>query len=235
MLVVLGSGATAGTLAVTEPEANASSSVVGQGRGALAAATHSGRSGASSVRSRLKCPHDRNGIVFYRGTYSKWRAVRGLETPYPAGRKPQHCADAHYLAEVWPKRSYQARLVTEKWLEERMLSEQATWIAAIEEAQSVYPGSGPWLRSCSSTEGAGRSLSINYFQLNHQGSGAGGWLQFMRSTFERMFAAAKADAEARGFIVPRSAASWSSRLGQALAGGWAYTHGATGEWYGSGC
>lgn len=183
-----------------------------------------------------RCPDARGGLAWYRGRYTDWRAVRGLATPHPTGRKPRNCADAHYLAELWPERSLQARRATEQWLlEQRSLFEQDTWIRAIEEAQKAYPGTAWWLRSCSASEGAGRNLSINYFQLNHQGSGAGGYLQFMESTFWRMFWAAKADVEARGFQVAKSAASWSSRLGQALAGAWGLTHGRRGEWSGSGC
>ena len=115
------------------------------------------------------------------------------------------------------------------------MRERSHWIQAMREVQKVHPGTEGWLRSCSSSEGAGRNLSINWFQMNHQGSGAGGWLQFMESTFWRMFWAAKADAEARGFIVPDGLASWSSRTGQALAGAWGLTHGRRHEWSGSGC
>lgn len=103
------------------------------------------------------------------------------------------------------------------------------------EVQKAYPDTEWWLRSCSSTEGAGRNLSINYFQMNHQGSGAGGWLQFMESTFWRMYWASVEDLKARGFSFPENTASWSSRLGQAMAGAWGLTNGRRGEWHGSGC
>lgn len=175
------------------------------------------------------------GLSFYRARYSNHREVRGLETEWPAGRKPRNCADAHYLAEIWPERAYQARVATEEWiLEQKTLEEQDTWIAAIREVQAAYPDTYDWLASCSASEGAGRSLSINYFQMNHQGSGAGGWMQFMESTFWRHFGAAKTEVEARGFIVPESAARWDSRIGQALAGAWGGVN-SRGEWSGSGC
>lgn len=57
----------------------------------------------------------------------------------------------------------------------------------------------------------------------------------MESTFWRMFTAGKADAEARGFTVPKEAASWYSPIGQAIAGAWGYTHGRRHEWSGHGC
>jgi hypothetical protein len=105
----------------------------------------------------------------------------------------------------------------------------------MKKVQIAYPGTEWWLRSCSSSEGAGRNLSINYFQMNHQGSGAGGYLQFMESTFWRMYNASVEDLQARGFIIDPSSASWSSRIGQAMAGAWGLTHGRRGEWSGSGC
>lgn len=104
------------------------------------------------------------------------------------------------------------------------------WLRSVEEVQKVYPGTKSWLLSCSADEGGwGRWFP------NSIGSGAGGWLQFMESTFWRMFTAAKADAGSRGFVVPASAASWYSPIGQALAGGWGVTHGRSHEWSGSGC
>jgi hypothetical protein len=120
-------------------------------------------------------------------------------------------------------------------VDRKTLNEQETWVSAIEEVQAAYPGTASWLRSCSSSEGAGRSLSQNAFVMNHQGSGAGGWLQFMESSFWRMFWAGKSDLESRGYVVPKEAASWSSRIGQAIAGAWGVTHGRRGEWSGSGC
>lgn len=104
------------------------------------------------------------------------------------------------------------------------------WHRSVAQAQRAYPGTTGWLLSCSSSEGGhGRWVP------NSQGSGVGGWLQFMPGTFRRMFTAAKADVQRRGFVVPASAASWYSPLGQALAGAWGVTHGRRHEWAGSGC
>jgi hypothetical protein len=63
----------------------------------------------------------------------------------------------------------------------------------------------------------------------------GGCMQMYPSTFWRMFSAAKADVEARGYIVPKSAASWYSPLGQALGSAWGLKNGRRGEWHGPGC
>lgn len=182
------------------------------------------------------CPYAHAGVAFYRSRFVRWQLQRGASVP--AWRQPRNCADARYLANVWATRAKQSRQATERYLvelERKTLHERPTWVRAIREAQKAYPGTEWWLRSCSSWEGAGRHLSVNDFVMNHEGSDAGGWLQFMEGTFWRMFGAAKAEVESRGFVVPREAVSWSSRIGQALAGGWAVKHHATHEWSGSGC
>jgi len=164
--------------------------------------------------------------------------VREVETPYPAGRKPRHCGDAYFLADLWRTRAFDERLRTVEWVEEHTLEDfrvgrgESAWLMAVEEVQSVFPGSAGWLRSCSaptSEGGWGRWIP------NTQGSGAGGWLQFMHSTFWRMYGVAERVARERGFRVPKSAASWYSPLGQALAGAWGYLNGRRHEWSGSGC
>jgi hypothetical protein len=151
-------------------------------------------------------------------------------------RQPHSCAYTGWLVEVWKERAAKAKRAHGRWaLAQITLYEQPTWIRAMREVQKAYPGTEGWLRSCSSTEGAGRNLSINYFQMNHQGSGAGGYLQFMESTFWRMYGAARSDVLNRGFKLDRRSASWYSRLGQALAGAWGVSNGRRHEWTGSGC
>jgi hypothetical protein len=203
--------------------------------GAAIGSGSAGEARATPAAAPERCPHDRQGVAFYRARYAEHRAVREIETEYPAGRKPRNCADADYLAGLWPERALAARLATEAWLlDQRTLDEQTSWQAAIDEVQAAWPDTDDWLRSCSSTEGAGASGEAPWVP-NREGSGAGGWLQFMESTFWRMFTAGKADAEARGYIVPREAASWYSRIGQAIAGAWGVSNGRRVEWSGSGC
>lgn len=186
-----------------------------------------------------RCPSHRSGVAFYRGRYSDWRSIRGLDTPRPVGRKPNSCPDAQYLADVWHSRSFEARELTERWLKEqaeRTLQDYEVtdgnnaWQRAVEEVQRAYPGTEGWLWSCSASEGGhGRWVP------NSQGSGVGGWLQFMPGTWSGFFRNALSDVTARGFRVPDAAASWYSPLGQALAGAWGITHGMRHHWAGSGC
>jgi len=104
------------------------------------------------------------------------------------------------------------------------------WQTAVEITQRVFPGSRPWLLSCSASEGGHGS-----FKYNRQGSGAGGWMQFMRSTFESNVNHAIGHAKRHGFKVPPGARSYYSPLGQALTGGYMWYRGWTHHWYGAGC
>ena len=87
------------------------------------------------------------------------------------------------------------------------------WRTAVALAQRVYPGTEGWLLFISDREGGWGS-----FVMNHQGSGAGGWLQFMASTFYAYVDDARASFARRGFKVDSSVWSWTHPLGQALTG-----------------
>lgn len=66
-------------------------------------------------------------------------------------------------------------------------------------------------------------------------SGAGGWLQFLRSTFESVIDRGIVEARRRGMVVPASARSWLSPVGQAIAGAQMIRAGRRGEWSGWAC
>jgi hypothetical protein len=87
------------------------------------------------------------------------------------------------------------------------------WRISVRLAQRIYPGTESWLLFISDREGG-----WGPFVMNHQGSGAGGWLQFMSSTFYAYVDDARADAARRGFTVPSSVWTWTHPLGQALTG-----------------
>lgn len=121
----------------------------------------------------------------------------------------------------------------------RRLSSTNDWQTAVKTVQKVFPGSEWWLLSCSASEGGHGIWVWNggapWYSHSH-GSGAGGWMQYMEGTFWGDFNAALADVRGRGYLVPSSASSYYSALGQALAGGWAYSHNRpSGKWTGSGC
>jgi hypothetical protein len=106
------------------------------------------------------------------------------------------------------------------------------WQTAVRIVQRDWPGSGSWLLACSSSEGG-----WGLWKSNTQGSGAGGWMQYMEGTFYGDLAGALALARQEHLPAPpRSADRWSSALGQAFAAGWAYFHSRSStKWTGSRC
>lgn len=162
--------------------------------------------------------------------YLKWEQLNG-HNPRVSFSTPRGCAHARWVKGASKQRALQAHRAYRKHIESlNTLHEKIRWLDAVQEAQKAYPGTSGWLISCSKDEGGwGRWFP------NSQGSGAGGWLQFMESTFWRMHGASRADVLSRGYKLDRRSASWHSPIGQAIAGGWAATHGATGEWSGRGC
>lgn len=123
-----------------------------------------------------------------------------------------------------------------------LLEERAKTVAAIERRDvprdygsavrlvERYFGPQPFLWACPRSEGG-----FGSWVPNRNGSGAGGWLQFMSGTFYSVIDDAIAKARARGMNVPSSARSWYSPLGQALAGVEMLADGRRGEWSGSTC
>lgn len=108
-----------------------------------------------------------------------------------------------------------------------------SWPAAVQLVGRFYGSSlQAWLWSCSAPRSEG---GHGRWVPNSQGSGAGGWLQFMSGTFYGVIDSAIARARARGMVVPASARSWYSPLGQALAGVEMLRQGRRGEWTGYGC
>ena len=81
------------------------------------------------------------------------------------------------------------------------------------------------------------------YATNHTGHAeVGGNMQFVYSTFAYMFNAGVRYLTSKGFVLPQhlrggaSVTAWRSALGQAIAGGAAYTLGLRGNhWAGSGC
>jgi hypothetical protein len=201
---------------------------------------------AAKVAPDNRCPYARLGVAYYRGHFVRHQLRRGASIP--SWRKPRNCADARYLAFVWSKRAYAARMRTREHL--RKLAERTLrdfdvrpgysgWRMAVREVQRAYPGTDAWLLSCSASEG-GWGRWVGYSGVPYSASlidsdTVGGWLQFRPSTFSGFNRRAIEDVRSRGFIVPESASSWLSPLGQALAGAWGISNGMRSHWAGHGC
>ena len=96
---------------------------------------------------------------------------------------------------------------------------------AVEAAAVEYGVSAAWLHACVSTEGG-----HNGWVMNHGGSGAGGWFQFMESTFYGYV-----DDARRTNRFPKKYAKWTSRVGQAYTAAYMFKIGQSGQWTGAGC
>lgn len=151
----------------------------------------------------------------------------------PGRARQRVCAHARRSLEHHTR--VQRTLRRQQWL---TLPAVSDWRTAVRVTQRVYPGTERWLLSCSSSEGGHGEWVWNGgapYSSPYHGSGAGGWMQFMSGTFWRMYAQARDHAQAQGFTVPRSTASFTSPLGQALAGAQGLVSDHAYEWTGTGC
>lgn len=134
------------------------------------------------------------------------------------------------------------------------LLDRMTWREAVAIVDR-HLGFGSWLLSCSaprSEGGYGRWVWNGGYRVEHAArwrilhggpepgrpagsSGAGGWLQFLRSTFDSVIAGGVVRARRAGLHVPGRARSWWHPLGQAVAAVEMLHDGRRGEWAGYGC
>ena len=162
-------------------------------------------------RKANRCPDVKAGITFYRA--ATWDAQDALQIrrTRASGLPVIGCRYAGWVADMWRNRAKAASKLA-SW---KVLPATSDWQTAVRVAQRVYPGTSDWLLYISRREGGHGG-----FVMNHQGSGAGGWMQFMSSTFYAYVDAALADTRSRGFVVPDGSRSWYSPMGQALTAGY---------------
>lgn len=123
-------------------------------------------------------------------------------------------------------RLHQALSRRATYLANRMLPYTADWVTAVRIVQRIYPSTESWLLSCSAGEGGHGG-----FVMNHQGSGASGWLQFMSGTFYGHAPSAFAHVRSLGFILPESLSiRIDSPMAQAITGAYMRTHGMSSHW-----
>lgn len=108
-----------------------------------------------------------------------------------------------------------AKVVRLERLLYRELPATNDWRTSVTLTQRIYPGTESWLLYISHREGGWGG-----FVMNHQGSGAGGWMQFMSSTFYAYMDSARRDVARHGFQVPANVWTWTHPLGQALTAGY---------------
>lgn len=101
----------------------------------------------------------------------------------------------------------------------------ARFTVALRAAASHYGVSYNWLYNCAQSEGG-----VWEWRMNRGGSGAGGWMQFMSSTF---YAYVRHDRVRR--VIPAKYRVWNSRVGQAYTSAYMFSIGESHQWTGAGC
>ncbi len=124
--------------------------------------------------------------------------------------KPHSVAFRRAQLNLWTNRLNACRNILA-----RSIPNTNDWVTAVKIVQRAYPGTADWLLRISSREGGHGG-----FVMNHQGSGCGGWLQYMQSTYWAYSYRAFADAKRRGWRIDPRSNSWTNPLGQALTGGY---------------
>jgi len=152
----------------------------------------------ADVRAKTWACQDRLDLSRYETQYSRWSLPPSI--PFRT-----------WVLDRWTRRHTTCQVK----LRERTIPTTGDWTTAVALVQRAYPGTSDWLLYISRREGGHGG-----FVMNHQGSGAGGWMQFMSSTYYAYNDRAYADLRARGFIVDESTNSWTHPMGQAITAGY---------------
>jgi hypothetical protein len=102
-----------------------------------------------------------------------------------------------------------------RWQQQHTIPTTGDWQTSVRLVQRVFPGTSSWLLYISHREGG-----WGPFKMNYQGSGCGGWMQFMPSTYWANSSAAFAAVRSRGYTVDPANDDWRSPLGQAITAGY---------------
>lgn len=112
-------------------------------------------------RSAKRCPDHHVGLRFYRGRYTVWMQLRGIER-ISTGRKPRSCADAHWLAKVWRVR---ARVAKVKYVKHE-LARKNRFRNLYEKWRCIHEHEGAWNANTGNGYYGGLQMDIS-FQLAH--------------------------------------------------------------------
>ena len=171
---------------------------------------------ATASTTRQTVVHFRGGIAWHRAkTWSLQDALGVSRTRTEhAERRTTSVPYLRWMNSLWRSRQKHARLRLYA-----RLPMTNDWQTAVRIVQRSWPGTSSWLLSCSAAEGGHGG-----FVMNHQGSGAGGWLQYMQSTFDYHYSSALSLARHEHRALPPAGLGWTSPLAQAFAGGWGYSY-----------
>lgn len=158
---------------------------------------------------KSSCETVRTWATFYQQETWRWQKRSGQPRTRASASHSRSCAYARWVRDLWWQRKVDARRA------HFTIPTTRTWTIAVRLTQRVYPGTASWLLYISHREGG-----WGQFVMNHQGSGAGGWMQFMSSTFYGYVDDARTETTRRGFHVNDSIWRWTHPLGQALTAGY---------------
>lgn len=141
---------------------------------------------------------------------------------------------------LWKVRADKAQALWEAERREKLLFARGNkdFHVALRLAVKQWGGSYSHLHACAHSEGhidgyryeGGRPLrylGIDPFIMNRGGSGAGGWAQFMESTYN-VYPQGRS-------MLPRQYRQWNDKLGQAFTMAYVFRVDGTSQWTGAGC
>jgi hypothetical protein len=163
-----------------------------------------------------------------------WAHRRSSHGLHKISSKTDSITYEEYRLGVWKARKANQYRRYKKY-RARQLAIQRDWAKqdrkftyALRKAARRYHVSYNWLLACALSEGLSRPGEP--FVMNHGGSGAGGWMQFMEGTFY-----GNAPNARRGNKFPRRYVKWNSKVGQAYTAAYMFHIGQSGQWTGAGC
>lgn len=199
-----------------------------------------GNNAESEEAQRELIHHNYKMANVYRESAHYWRHKRGADHKYHSLLTPitnsLKVEKKRHL--IWKFRAKSERKAYTMWLRQykaklrKYESANTDLHAALRLAARHHGVSYTWLHSCAHSEGHidGRRSPggpIDPFIMNHQGSGAGGWMQFMESTFYGNLEGAS--------TLPSKYKRWNSKLGQAYVAAYMFSIGQSRQWTGAGC
>ena len=144
-----------------------------------------------------------------------------------------------YRTKVWKKKAKRLHAAYKKQqaIARMWRVRNGNFHLALRAATQRYHVSYSWLHACAHSEGhihgyrwvnnkPQKWRGIDPFEMNHGGSDAGGWMQYMPGTLT---------SNVRNVKIPTVYKKWRSRVGQAYTAAYMFKIGQSRQWTGSGC
>lgn len=183
---------------------------------------------------QLKLQNQRKATRKWQKSADRWGHKLNRHVRHAVVPPTQSLKYEQYRTRQWMKVSNKLRVAYKKKRATALMWAEANkdFNKALKLASKRYGVSYRWLHACAHSEGHihGRRTPggpIDPFIMNHGGSGAGGWMQFMESTFY-------------GYVnstsgYPVQYKHWKSKVGQAFVAAYMFKIGESNQWTGAGC